>query len=105
MTKETIIEGFDVDYILHSIGYLTESEYPEIDERFNDNSEVENFLFEKMEEEDYKNFVRKLMKIINQGIDNGDENLEDLEGEFCHNYGLDMLKKYSKINIKEEYYF
>lgn len=104
LTKETKIDGFDVSYILGSIGYLTDCEYEEIDKRFKTTDEVEDYLFSKMNIDDYKNFVRKLMKVIDDGIDNGYQNLEDLEGEFCKNYGLDMLKKYSKINIKEEYY-
>ena len=105
MTRETIIDGFDVNYILVSIGYLMDSDYKEIEDRFSSNEEIHDYLFSKMNIQDYKNFVRRLMSKIDDAIDNGIENLEDVEGEFCNDYGLEMLKKYSNLQIKEEYFY
>ena len=104
LSRETSIDGYDINYILMSISYMAgdeEFDFPSL-KRFKDEEDYADFLFTKMTISDYKRFSKGLTTEINRVIDESreDENLEglltDIDGEFCYNFAEQMIEKYVK---------
>ena len=102
LSRETSIDGYDINYILMSIAYMAgDEDYPSL-KRFKDEEDYANFLFTKMDISDYKRFSKGLTIEINRGLDENQDNdnlegiLTDIDGEFCYNFAEKMIEKYVK---------
>jgi hypothetical protein len=102
LSRETSIDGYDINYILMSISYMAGDEDYTSLKRFKNEEDYADFLFTKMDISDYKRFSKGLTTDINRVIDESreDDNLEglltDIDGEFCYNFAEQMIKKYVK---------